>query len=183
MISSVKQLLLKNRDLIRFLSSAFLLLLLWILTTTFFPSIIAKAHFHIIEPQAKISAIALNKLGFENELKVLEPDCEARIFLKNQSSICISTGCSGLELFFLFLGFILLMRGRPIDKLWFMPLGIFGILLLNIIRIIALSIIYYYKPEYLQFNHKYTFVLIIYGAIFALWVLWINKFSNKKPAT
>ena len=74
------------------------------------------------------------------------------------------------------------MKGRLKDKLWFVPLGFLGILVLNIIRIIALSMIYYHKPQYLDFNHKYTFVIIVYGAIFGLWVLWVNKFANKKEA-
>ena len=179
MIKYTKELLLKNRDLSRFLISAFLLLFLWIFTTSFFPTLIAKAHYHIIVPQAKVSAVILNSLGFENDIKVMEPDCEARIYLKNHGNVCISTGCSGLELFILFVGFLFLMKGRIRDKAWFIPLGIVCILILNIIRIVALSIIYYYRPEYLEFNHKYTFVLIVYGAIFGLWLLWINRFSKR----
>lgn len=93
--------------------------------------------------------------------------------------ICIGAPCSGLELFILFFGFIFLMKGRKRDKLWFVPVGFLAILVLNIIRIIALTLIYIHHPEYLDFNHKYTFVIIVYGAIFGLWVLWINKFANR----
>ncbi|NJN26452.1 MAG: archaeosortase/exosortase family protein [Cyclobacteriaceae bacterium] len=94
--------------------------------------------------------------------------------------MCIGSACSGLELFILFFGFILLMRGRLVDKLWFVPLGFLGILILNIIRITGLCIIFYHHPEYLEFNHKYTFVILVYGAIFGLWVLWVNKFADRK---
>jgi exosortase/archaeosortase family protein len=101
------------------------------------------------------------------------------LFLQVQGPSALAVVCSGLELFLLFFGFILLMKGRLKDKLWFVPLGFLGILVLNIIRIILLSIIYYHTPQYLDFNHKYTFVIIVYGAIFGLWVLWVNKFANR----
>lgn len=147
--------------------------------TTFLPEVVADMHYHIIKPQADISAFFLRVFGYEVDQDYMVNGCDARIVFAGAGSICIGSGCSGLELFLLFLGFILLMRGRLKDKLWFVPLGFLGILILNIIRIILLSIIYYHTPQYLDFNHKYTFVIIVYGAIFGLWVLWVNKFANR----
>ena len=106
--------------------------------------------------------------------------CMARLIFAEHGSICVGTGCSGLELYLLFFGFILLMKGSWKDKIWFIPLGFLTILALNIIRIVVLSIIYYHVPQYLNFNHKYTFVIIVYAAMFGLWILWIKKFSAKK---
>ncbi|MCK5104368.1 MAG: archaeosortase/exosortase family protein, partial [Cyclobacteriaceae bacterium] len=160
--------------------SAFILLLSWVLFSAFFPSALQDMHYYIIKPQADISAYFLRLLGYEIDQDYMVNGCEAMLVFAGHGSICIGTGCSGLELFLLFFGFILLMRGRLIDKLWFVPVGLLGILVLNIIRIVALSVIYYYKPEYLEFNHKYTFVIIVYGAIFGLWVLWVNKFADSK---
>jgi hypothetical protein len=34
------------------------------------------------------------------------------------------------------------------------------------------------SPESLEFNHKYTFTLLVYSLIFALWMLWVNRYSN-----
>ncbi len=182
MIEKLKSFVKQNIELIRFLGSAFLLLLIWVLGSAFFPSTIADMHYFIIRPQADISAFFLRLFGYELLQDYMVNGCEARLVFSGSGSICIGSGCSGLELFLLFFGFIMLMRGRLKDKLWFVPLGFIGILVLNIIRIIALSMIYYHHPEYLEFNHKYTFVIIVYGAIFGLWVLWVNKFANRKDA-
>ena len=176
----IRKVISENRAVIKFLFLAFLMLLAWVLISAFFPSLIRDMHYFIIKPQADISAYFLNSIGYHAEQDYMVNGCEALLIFSGHGHICIGSGCSGLELFILFFGFILLMKGRLKDKLWFVPLGFFGILVLNIIRIIALSIIYYHKPQYLDFNHKYTFVIIVYGAIFGLWVLWVNKFADKK---
>lgn len=180
MITKAKTFILQHKDLIQFLGLAFLLLLAWVIISSFYPSFIADMHYHIIKPQADISAFFLRLFGYEIDQDYMVNGCEARLVFAGYGGICIGSGCSGLELFILFFGFILLMKGRLKDKLWFVPLGFLGILVLNIIRIVALSAIYYHKPQYLDFNHKYTFVIIVYGAIFGLWVLWVNKFANRK---
>jgi exosortase family protein XrtF len=181
LISKVKTLIAANKSLIRFLVFAFLLLFGWVFFASFFPSAVADLHYFVIRPQADICAYFLKLMGYDLVQEYMVADCEAVLTFPNNGFICIGKGCSGLELFLLFFGFIFLMKGRLVDKLWFVPLGALAILVLNIIRIIALSVIYYHHPEYLEFNHKYTFVIIVYGAIFGLWVLWINKFANRSP--
>lgn len=179
MIAKAKHFISSNKELIKFLSLAFLLLLVWVLMTTFIPGVVADMHYYIIKPQADISSIFLRIFGYEVDQDYMVNGCEARIVFAGAGSICIGSGCSGLELFLLFFGFILLMRGRLKDKLWFVPLGFLSILIMNIIRIIVLCVIYYHTPQYLDFNHKYTFVIVVYGAIFGLWVLWVNKFAYR----
>jgi exosortase family protein XrtF len=178
--NKIKTFITENSAMLRFVGSAFFLLLIWVLASAFFPGFIADMHYIIIKPQADISAYFLRLFGYEILQDYMVNGCEARIVFIGGGSICIGSGCSGLELFLLFFGFILLMRGRLKDKLWFVPLGLLGILILNIIRIVILSMIFYHRPEYLDFNHKYTFVIIVYGAIFGLWVLWVNKFADRK---
>jgi exosortase family protein XrtF len=179
-LEKAKYFVVQNRRVIKFLGSAFLLLIIWVLVTAFYPSFVHDMHFFIIKPQADISAYFLSMFGYEVIQNYMVNGCEANIIFEGRGTICVGTGCSGLELFLLFFGFILLMEGRLLDKLWFIPLGFLAILVLNIIRITALCVIFYYKPEYLDFNHKYTFVIIVYGAIFGLWILWVNKFTNAK---
>ena len=50
----------------------------------------------------------------------------------------------------------------------------------NITRIISLALIAHYYPQYLNFNHTYTFTFVAYAIVFALWMLWVNKFSTEK---
>ena len=179
MNSKAKTFIEANKGLIKFLSLAFLLLFSWVLFSSFYPAAVAKMHYLIIRPQADVCAYLLKLFDYEIVQQYMVNDCEAMIIFPDKGFVCVGSGCSGLELFLLFFGFIFLMRGRLVDKLWFVPLGVLGILFMNIIRITALSVIHYHHREYLEFNHKYTFVVIVYGAIFGLWILWINKFANR----
>jgi exosortase/archaeosortase family protein len=83
-------------------------------------------------------------------------------------------------LFALFAGFVVAFPGKIKNKLWFIPLGILIIHLTNIIRILALAIIAYKSPNYLEFNHNYTFTVSVYIIVFALWMIWTLYFSEIK---
>jgi exosortase family protein XrtF len=173
----LKNIIRKNRELVRFLGVAFALLLGWVILTSAFPRLVSDMHYGIIKPQAQISVAVLKGMGYGVESDFGVSGCDARISMHGTSAVCIGDGCSGLELFLIFAGFILAFRGPVRYKLWFMPLGLLAILVLNIIRIISLTLIHYYHPQYLDFNHKYTFVIIVYGAIFGMWMLWVNRYS------
>ena len=179
-IKKLRLLYFEFREIAKFFGYAFLLLFAWVLVSSYFPGIIHELHFSIIKPQADISAFFLRIFGYQLTQTYMDYGCMARLIFAEHGSICVGTGCSGLELYLLFFGFILLMKGSWKDKIWFIPLGFLTILALNIIRIVVLSIIYYYVPQYLNFNHKYTFVIIVYAAMFGLWIFWVKKFSTKK---
>jgi len=92
----------------------------------------------------------------------------------------VGNPCNGLELFALFAGFVLCFPGGAKKKLWFIPLGIIIIHISNFIRAASLALIQFYNPEYLEFNHHYTFVVIVYGIIFGLWIIWVNRLASLK---
>lgn len=94
--------------------------------------------------------------------------------------VLIGAPCNGLELFALFSGFIILFPGKKSYKLFFVPIGILIIHILNIFRLAGLALVVVYSPNNLEFNHKYTFTVIVYAFIFALWMIWINTFSQIK---
>ena len=56
------------------------------------------------------------------------------------------------------------------------------IYVVNIIRIVILSIGIYSYPKQADVLHEVVFPAIIYGVVFLLWVFWVNRFSklNKK---
>lgn len=93
--------------------------------------------------------------------------------------VLIGAPCNGLELFALFSGFILIFPSKIIYKLIYIPIGILIIHLLNIIRLVGLALVVLYYPDSLDFNHKYTFTIIIYAIIFLMWIFWVKRFSNK----
>ncbi|MBA4240153.1 MAG: hypothetical protein C0448_05475 [Sphingobacteriaceae bacterium] len=102
--------------------------------------------------------------------------------IDGSNGVWIGGPCNGITLMFLFAIFVIAYPGSIKNKLWYVPLGILIVHTINIIRIIALALISYYNYEYLDFNHTYTFTFLAYSAVFGLWMLWVNKFSNtKKP--
>ncbi len=95
--------------------------------------------------------------------------------IANSSGVKIGPPCNGLNLMALYIGFLILIPGNIKQKLRFIALGILVIHVLNIIRVLALILLAYYAPQYLEFNHSYTFNLIIYLVIFFMWLKWIKQ--------
>jgi exosortase/archaeosortase family protein len=109
----------------------------------------------------------------------------------------INNGCNGLILMVLFFTFMVAFPGPWKKKLWYIPVGIFVIYLINCLRVIALTTnkmiqglvngeeLFKKSPIWqkimdnsVDFNHKGTFLIIVYGAIFYLWMIWVNRFSG-----
>jgi exosortase family protein XrtF len=99
------------------------------------------------------------------------------IGIDGTTGLWVGSGCNAITLFALFSVFIICYPGNRKHKLWFIPLGILCIHFLNIARIVALVIIAYRTPAFLEFNHTYTFTFIIYAFIFGLWMFWVNRFA------
>lgn len=94
--------------------------------------------------------------------------------------VLIGAPCNGLSLFALFAGFIIIFPGKWLYKVIYIPIGIFIIHAINIIRLVGLALVAFFNPDSMEFNHKYTFTVIVYSIIFLLWIIWVNKFASKK---
>jgi exosortase family protein XrtF len=119
----------------------------------------------------------LHLLGYKT-FKVLQDLDYQVIGIDGSNGVWIGSNCNAIKLFGLFTVFIIAYPGALKNKLWFIPGGILLIHLLNILRVASLAIIANSFPQYLDFNHTYTFTLIVYGFIFGLWMLWVNHFST-----
>ena len=52
------------------------------------------------------------------------------------------------------------------------------IYLVNLARVVVLALNHIYSNSSFDFNHKYTYTLITYAAIFGLWMIWANRLSG-----
>lgn len=100
--------------------------------------------------------------------------------IDGSNGVWIGGPCNGITLMFLFAIFVIAYPGNVKNKYWYIPLGILLVHFINITRIIALAIIALHYPQYLSFNHTYTFTFIAYSMVFGLWMLWVNKYSATK---
>lgn len=120
----------------------------------------------------------LRSIGYKTFTVLQDRDFQI-VGIDGSNGVWVGSNCNAISLFTLFSVFILAYPGHQKSKIWFIPLGIVAIHVLNLIRVIALVLIANYYPMYLDFNHTYTFTFLVYSFIFFLWVIWVNKFSTK----
>jgi exosortase family protein XrtF len=86
-------------------------------------------------------------------------------------------GCNAISVIVLFISFVVSFSGKLKHTLLFVFGGVFIIYVLNVMRIAALCVSLYFFPEHEAVLHGVLFPLFIYGVVFVLWVIWVNKFS------
>ena len=125
------------------------------------------------------TVVLLQSLGFA---ATIDPTVSTLIVMNGQQAVIVGKPCNGLVLYALFSGFVLAFPGPWRTKLWFIPLGIALIWCLNIIRVAALAINFYYAHQSVDFNHHYTYTFVVYSCIFGLWMLWARRLSIAQPS-
>lgn len=100
----------------------------------------------------------------------------------NGGMIWINSGCSGLKLFMQVTVLFLLFPGPWKHKLWIIPLGWLLMHLSNLFRIVSLSVVVLWKPQYWDFSHDWILRPFFYLVIFGMWVWWVERFRRKRTA-
>ncbi|HTF82240.1 MAG TPA: hypothetical protein VL947_10955 [Cytophagales bacterium] len=122
----------------------------------------------------------LNLLSVEHFSMFVNPYGKCSILRDNLKVISVNHACNGQVLYPVFISFIVVTGGHWLNKITMALLGSLVIYISNLIRVISLVYVKISYPQYLDFNHKYTFVILVYSVIFLLWVYWANMFSKYK---
>lgn len=88
-------------------------------------------------------------------------------------------GCSGIKEVLMTSLIIIVSRGDYHKKLWYIPLGVIFILLLNYIRLATLTFLIHHHREMFDFFHEIIFRTVMYGGIFLVWLIWTEKVKTK----
>lgn len=104
-------------------------------------------------------------------------EASTNILFHDQIIARIVEGCNALSIMILFVAFLISFTGTFKNTLLFGLAGILIIHIFNIARIALLVIAIYYYPASTALLHDIIFPLVIYGIVFLLWLVWINKFS------
>lgn len=123
--------------------------------------------------------------GYDTETEFHKKESSIKLFVEKKYVSRIVEGCNALSVKILFVAFVIAFKGRWRKMIVFILLGLILIHILNIFRIAAISIALYFYPGYEHLLHGVIFPLFIYGVVFALWVIWVTKFSlyaDKYPA-
>jgi len=100
------------------------------------------------------------------------------IKIGKRNVLYIMDTCSGFKLYILYLGFLICAPGFLKRKTIYSIIGIIIIFILNILRCYAVALLVLIKPEWIYFAHHYMFTIVVYGAIF---LLWLSFLKIRKP--
>ena len=100
------------------------------------------------------------------------------IGIDGSTGVWIGTPCNGIHLIGLFSVFIMAYPGSWRRKLYYIPFGILLLFGYNSIRICALAWLSKFHPQWLLFNHNYTFTASAYILVFVLWMVWVKRLSK-----
>lgn len=100
-----------------------------------------------------------------------------RIIYKGKYISRIIEGCNAISIIILFISFVIAFTGKFKNTILFILFGIILIHTLNIGRIALLCIGLYHFPKLEHLLHGVIFPLVIYGVVFLLWIIWVNKYS------
>lgn len=164
----------KDKFISLFLLKALILYLVWFCTYDLWLKKVGVLDAEIIDNLVYLSVQFLNFFDY-----ILYVDYHTVGINGAYSVVVVGTGCNAVELFALFSCFILAFEGSWKNKLWFIPLGIVLIHLLNVGRILSLIFIGTVSRSLLEFNHKYTFTIIMYIFTFIGWMIWVKYFASK----
>jgi len=117
---------------------------------------------------------------FYQSIRVLDSENEPflKVFFQGIYVVRIVEGCNAISVIILFASFIVAFSGSLKNTLLFILGGSLLIYILNVFRIAALIVLIFNFPAQSRLLHDIFFPAIIYGLVFVLWVIWVNKFSK-----
>ena len=97
------------------------------------------------------------------------------IFMNNRRVIFIAYSCDALELYLMYVGFLVCIPTSKKRLFLFASVGIASIFVLNVLRCFLLTLLNFNQPEWFGFAHHYAFTLVVYAFIFLGWMLYTKK--------
>ncbi|WP_298221193.1 exosortase family protein XrtF [Flavobacterium sp.] len=120
----------------------------------------------------------LQVLHYDCKLALHEHQASVKLILNDVYVSRVVEGCNALSVIILFAAFVVAFSGKWKHTIGFIIVGSLLIHILNVLRIALLSLALFYYPEQEPLLHGVVFPLFIYGVVFGLWVIWVNKFSG-----
>lgn len=166
----------KNKDMMTFLFRLLGLYLIWKICF----SIIWHSPDLMVQYR-QVSLFAIDYILYHTKffLELFQYETEiipsARIIrIVGTRGVTVGEPCIGIGVMAVFSALILSYPGGGLKKLWYIPIGILVIHLMNIVRIGLLTILIEINSTLWELNHKFIFKIVIYSVVFLLWIKWIN---------
>ena len=125
---------------------------------------------------------ALQVLGWQTETRDDINKPTTQLICDGKSVLAIFEGCNGINVMIIFVAFLIAFGPLNRALLWFIPVGLIILHVMNLVRIGLLFYVSLFIPRFMYFTHKYLFTDVLYVVVFLLWVAWVKKFTKPKPA-
>lgn len=127
------------------------------------------------------AAMVLTACGWSTDAENRTDKATTELSHDGKRILAVYEGCNGINVMIIFVAFLVAFGPIGNKLLWFIPLGLLIIHLMNLARITLLFWVSMYWPDYMYFTHKYFFTAILYVVVFVLWVWWVRKYTTQKP--
>ena len=129
---------------------------------------------------AKQSKMLMSAFGYDVQMMPHPNEPSMKVLIENNYVARIIEGCNSVSVIILFFSFITAFASNLKTTVFYILSGSVLIYSVNLLRIVLLSIWIYHYPKQSDFLHTVVFPAIIYGMVFFLWMLWVNRFSRLK---
>lgn len=137
------------------------------------------------------AAFGLGIMGYDVHIGCLNPaNCYNDIIwiAGSARSVQINHMCLALDILVMYFALIAGYPGHKKSKPWVILIGWILIIIVNMLRIMWLTVTMYQRPEAFDFEHHYVFKAITFTIIFIIWALWVKYFpadgdAPKKDST
>ncbi|NQX85007.1 MAG: exosortase family protein XrtF [Flavobacteriaceae bacterium] len=126
--------------------------------------------------------VLLESLGHEAQVIPHDGEASIKLILNDEYVARVIEGCNGVSAIILFSAFVIAFSWHWKATVLYVFTGAVVIYAVNLMRIVVLALGLYYYPTERDLLHGVIFPMIIYGMVFLLWMLWVNRFKkiNKK---
>ena len=124
------------------------------------------------------SETLLNSFGYNTQMVPHPDEPSIKIILNNQYIGRVIEGCNSISVIILFISFIIAFSGKLKTTFFYILSGSVLIYIVNLLRIVILTVGLHHYPTYSDVLHTVVFPAIIYGMVFLLWIFWVNRFSK-----
>lgn len=127
---------------------------------------------------ARQSETLFEVFGYNAEMVKHTNEASMKIIIENKFVARVVEGCNSISIIILFISFIIAFADAFKATLIYILAGSVLLYIVNLIRIVILSIGLYHYPWRRDILHTIIFPLIIYGMVFLLWMLWVRRYAK-----
>lgn len=124
----------------------------------------------------------LNSIGYDAEILPHPNEASMKVIINGKFVARVIEGCNAVSIIIMFLSFIIAFAGKAKTTIFYCFAGSIIIYAFNLIRIVILSAGLYHYPWRREILHNVIFPMLIYGTVFLLWMVWVNRFSKSVKA-